>query len=366
MENNNFNSGNDRQAEINIDKEIENLKIGTKKKSNKLPVILMICVLAIALITGILLIVLKTNDVASNPVANQTTTQANDPAMEEFYSSAMEEVITDESGSEISREEYITQIQQQIQDATTVLNQYVGSHSPNHIVEITTNENKTNNNSANNNSTNNNTSNENTPQAENTTVSAEMTTVSAETLNKTDLLVKAFFNKKFFLKGALYSGGTGDPIHMAMDGDNFEVLTNIDGTELSFLRLDKKMYIKRAATKQYVSLTTAFFKLLGMDPESLTFDFGDVDYDKIKNTAKISNVKINNNPGICYTFKNDTQSFKFYFEKEELRQIVIYDNSGTVVSEFSIDYFSETIPADQLTVEGYKKTGIGTLFADLM
>lgn len=365
MENNNFSSNNDRQSEINIDREIENLRNKSVNKSNKLPVILMICVLIIALVTGVLLIVLKTND-TSTPADNQTTTQVNDPAMEEFYSSALEEVITDESGSEISRDEYITQIQQQIQDATTVLNQYVGSHSPNHIVEITTNENKTNNNSANNNTSNNNTSDGNTPQAENTTVSAEMTTVSAETLSKTDLLVKAFFNKKFFLKGALYSGGTGDPIHMAMDGDNFEVLTNIDGTELSFLRLNKKMYIKRSATKQYVSLTTAFFKLLGMDPESLTFDFGDVDYDNIKSTAKISNVMINNKPGICYTFKNNDQSFKFYFENDELRQIVIYDNSGNVVSEFAIDYFSETIPADQLTVDGYKKTGIGTLFADLM
>lgn len=329
MENNNFNSNN-RQPDFNNYNEIEIVENNAENKSNKLPIILMVCVLAIALITGVLLVVLKTKE-ASAPVVNQTTTQASDPLFEEFYSNALAEVITDESGSEISREEYITQVQQQIQDATTVLNQYVGSESPNNIEG-----------------------------------SSEENTVNAETLGNTDTLIKAFFNKTFFLKGALYSGDSGDPIHMAMNGDDFEVLTNIDGTELSFLRIDGKMYIKRTATMQYIPLTTAFFKLLGIDPDTMTFDFGEVNYDSIKDSAVISNVTINKKPGICYSFKNNDQSFKFFFEEDDLKQIVIYNEDGSVASEFSIDYFSATIPDDQLTIEGYKKTGIGTIFADLM
>ena len=396
MENNNFNANNYNQS----DNEIEIVEIDQKNKNNRLPIILMVCVLAIALITGVLLVVLKTKDVTLTPTVNQTTTtQASDPLFEEFYSNALAEVITDESGSEISREEYITMIQQQIQDATTILNQHVGSQSPNEIEENTTKTHELNQDAGNQNSdkiendttkaNSNNSSlsatttvlnqhvgSQNPNKIEddttktnvnaNNTSQTETTTISPETLSKTDSLIKAFFNKTFFLKGALYSGGSGDPIHMAMNGDDFEVLTNIDGTELSFLRLNKKMYIKRAATKQYVSLTTAFFKLLGMDPDTLTFDMGDVNYDAIKNTAVISNVTINKKPGICYSFKNNDQSFKFYFENEDLRQIVIYDNNGSVTSEFSVDYFSATIPEDQLTIEGYKKTGIGTLFADLM
>ena len=337
MENDNFNKNeNQSQTDFNINENIEIVETAPENKNNKVIIILIICVLAIALISGILLIIFKNNEPSKEP----ETTSKNDivyeenPFMEEFYSNLLEETITDTNGNEISREEYVTQLQQQIQEATTVLSQNVGNQSPNQIIENTT--------------------------TENTTSAAPVTN------SKIDEQIEAFFNRTFFLKGALYTNGVGDPIYISMDGSNFEILTNIDGTELSLLRIDGTMYIKRSATKQYVELTESFFEMMELNPEAMTFNFGDVNYNDIKEKATITDITINGNPGKCYIFKNQEKSFKFYYENDSLKQIEIYELDGTLASEFSIDLFTTSIPGDQLSLKGYTKTGLGTIFADLM
>ena len=341
MENNNFeNKPENQQVDFSVNDTITVVDVKTENKNNKLPIILIICVLAIALVSGIVLFVLKSQDAGKTPDSietESTTEDANNELFDEFYNEVLQEVITDTNGNEISREEYITQIQQQIQEATTVLSQFVGTASPNQIVENTTSASQT-----------------------------ETTTANTQNTAKAESQIKAFFNRSFYLRGALYSGGTGDPICMSMDGANFDVLTNLDGTELSFLKINDTMYIKRSATKQYVELNESFFDMLGVDPGMMNFDFGNASYDTIKNNLKTASVTINGNPGLCYSYKSDTQSFKFYAENGELRQIEIYDADGAIVSEFAIDYFSESIPGDQLTLKGYEKTGMGTMFADLM
>ena len=342
MENNNFDNTPDNQQQANFSTNdiITVVDVKTENKNNKLPIILIICVLAIALISGIVLFVLKSQEPEKTPetiVTEGSTAHESYDAFDEFYSEVLQESITDANGNEISREEYLTQIQQQLQEATTVLSQFVGNASPNEIVENTTNASQT-----------------------------ETTTADTQHTVKAEAQIKAFFNRSFYLRGALYTGGTGDPICMSMDGDNFDILTNLDGTELSFLKIGDTMFIKRSATKQYVELNESFFDMLGIEPGMMNFDFGNVSYDSIKNNIKTANVTINGNPGLCYSYKNDTQSFKFYAENGELRQIEIYDADGVRTSEFAIDYFSESIPGDQLSLKGYEKTGMATMFADLM
>ncbi len=342
MENNIFENvpENQHQADFSANDIITVVDVKTENKNNKLPIILIICVLAIALISGIVLFVLKSQEPEKSPettVTEESTIQESNDMFDEFYNEVLQEVITDTNGNEISREEYLTQIQQQLQEATTVLSQFVGSASPNEIVENTTNSSQT-----------------------------ETTTANTQHTAKAETQIKAFFDRSFYLRGALYTNGTGDPICMSMDGDNFEVLTNLDGTELSFLKVSDILYIKRSATKQYVELNESFFDMLGVDPGMMNFDFGNASYDSIKNKIKTTDVTINGNPGLCYSYKSDTQSFKFFAENGELRQIEIYATDGTLTSEFAIDYFSESIPGDQLTLKGYEKTGMGTMFADLM
>lgn len=317
-----------------------------EKKGNKLPIIIIICVLAVALLAGITLYIAKSidKDNGNTPdVESSTDEYDNTPdKLEEFLSEAMQEKITNEHGSEISREEYVTLLQQQIAEATTILEQNVGSTSPNRIEEKPTSANTTTGNS----------------QSEPTT--------NKKQNKKVDAQIKAFFNRSFYIQGAFYSGNTGDPLYMSMDGENFEVLTNLEGTELSFLKIGDTMYLKRPAVRQYAELTQSFFDVLGMDPGMMQFNFGNTKYDDVKDKFSVSDITINGKPGVCYYYKNSEQAFKFYATNDELKQIEIYNADGTIASQFAIDYFSESIPGDQLTLKGYEKTGMGTLFADLM
>lgn len=316
------------------------------KKGNRLPIIIIICVLAVALLAGIVLYIAKSIDKDNgNTPAVESSTEEYDytpDKLEEFLSEAMQEKITNENGSELSRKEYVTLLQQQIAEATTILEQNVGSTSPNRIEEKPTSANTTTGNS----------------QTEPTT--------NKNQNKKVDAQIKAFFNRSFYIQGAFYSGNTGDPLYMSMNGENFEVLTNLEGTELSFMKIGDTMYLKRPAVHQYAELTQSFFDALGMDPGMMQFNFGDTKYDDVKDKFSVSDITINGNPGVCYYYKNSEQAFKFYATNDELKQIEIYDADGTIASQFAIDYFSESIPGDQLTLKGYEKTGMGTLFADLM
>lgn len=347
MENNNNNTP-ENQNDVNFETydEFSVVESTSEKKDNKLPIIITICVLVVALLAGIALYIAKSIDKDSEtpPVAEGSTEEHSEEPdkLEEFLNQAMQEKITNENGSEISREEYLTLLQQQLVEATTILQQNVGSTSPHQIEEKTT-------------------------AAGTTSANSQTETTTSKQQNaKVDAQIKAFFNRSFYIQGAFYSGNTGDPLYMSLDGNNFEMLTNLDGTEISFLKLGDTMYLKRPAVRQYTELTKTFFDALGIDQDMMNFDFGNTNYDDIKNKFQVYDVTINGNPGMCYYYKNTEQTFKFYAENDELRQIEIYDADGNIVQQFAIDYFSESIPGDQLTLKGYEKTGMGTLFADLM
>ena len=323
----------------------ENITVVEAKKDNgnkKLPIIIAICILVVALIAGILIFALgdKDDEPEILPEAEISTDTETNP-YQELIDSALSETITDTEGNTVNRDDYVEQLQQQLEAATTQLNQYVGSESPNQIVE-------------------------NTTTAQSGAVQ-ETTTANVQQVNKAEAQIKAFFDRKCYIQGALYDGRTGDPLAISFDGDNFEALTNLDGIEISMMKLDGAMYIKRPALNQYVEFTDSVMKFMGLESDDFNFSFGNTSYESMKSKLKKTyDVTINGKPGVCYLYEGDTQQYRFYSEDGELRQIEIYDNEGELVSQISVSFFSTSIPADQLTLKGYTKTGLGTIFADVL
>lgn len=334
MENNNNN--------INFSAD-ENIVVVEAKKDNngkKLPIIIAICLLAAALIAGILIFALgdKGDEPEKLPDAEISTEAATNP-FQDLIDSALSESITDTEGNTINREDYVEQLQQQLEAATTQLNQYVGTESPNEIVENTTS----------------------------ADTQQEETTANIQQVDKAEAQIRAFFDRKCYIQGALYSGNTGDPLSISFDGDNFEALTNLDGIEVSMMKLDGVMYIKRPALGQYVEFTDSIMQFMGFKEGELDFSFGETSYDSMKSKLKKTyDVTINGKPGVCYLYESETQQFRFYSADGELRQIEIYDATHELVSQISVSFFSTSIPADQLTLKGYTKTGLGTIFADVL
>lgn len=370
MENNNLNNTpENNNVHFNTEEKISIVESAPANEgSKKLPLIMGISVVLVALIAGIIVFVMQAiekNEPADSGVVVEASTDEEN-ALDEFYQQILEEKITDVDGNEISREEYITQIQQQIQEATTILTQQVGVTSPHQIIINTTTSPETT--VVTNSNSSGNTEATTSQKTENTTAQkTEPVTANKQQTEKAEAQIKAFLNRSCYIEGALYSDNTGDPLSMAFDGDNFEVLTNIDGTEISLMNLDGVMYMKRPALNQYVELTESVLSTLGMDINEFNFGFATTDYDSMKSKLRgVYDATINGNPGVCYEYETTEQIFKFYSEDGNLRQIEIYDLDGKLYSQIAITYFSESIPGNQITLKGCSKTSFGTMFADLL
>ena len=312
------------------------------KKKNNLPVIIAACLLAVVVVIAVVLFFVKSADTKK---PDNTESQSQEDSgnhyhnpYEDLFNEALTEVITDAQGNVIDREEYIEDIKQQVQEATTTLSNDVGTESPNQIVE-------------------------NTTQAVGNGTQAE----NKEQVDKAKAQINAFFERSCYIQGAMYSGGTGDPLAMSFNGDEFEILTNLDGTEVSIMRVAGVMYIKRPATKQYVELTDSAMDMLGLDPEMFNLSIGGADFTDMESKLYATyDITVNGEKGVCHEYVNSGQTFKFYSVDGQLKQIDTCDESGEVVSQIMVSYFSESIPGDQMTLKGYEKSSITALFADML
>lgn len=311
-----------------------------KKKNNKLPVIIAAAVLLIAIICGVVWFVVGSGDgtSAGEEISTEDHEHDYESALLKYIEDNIDEEMTDEEGQSISREEYISKVQSVVSEATTTVSENVGSVNPNIIVENTTAP------------VTQGTKTENTAQAE-----------------KAEENIKAFFNRTCYIKGAMYGGGEGNALIMSMDGNNFEALTNLEGTEVSILNLDGTLYIKRPATKQYLEMTDAVMDLVGIEADDFSMNFGTADYSVMKEKFVGSyDVAFNGADGICHEYKNGDQIFRFYSVDGALKEIDICDSDGNSETQLVIDHFSTAIPGDQLTLKGYTASSITVIFADLM
>lgn len=312
------------------------------KKKNNLPVIIAACVLAVVVILAVVLFFVKSAD-TKKPDNTESQSQEDSGnhyhnSYEDLFNEALTEVITDVQGNVIDREEYIENIKQQVQEATTTLSNDVGTESPNQIVENTTQ-----------------------------TVGNGTQAEDKEQVDKAKAQIHAFFERSCYIQGAMYSGGTGDPLAMSFNGDEFEILTNLDGTEVSIMRVAGVMYIKRPATKQYVELTDSAMDMLGLDPEMFNLSIGGADFTDMESKLYATyDITVNGEKGVCHEYVNSGQTFKFYSVDGQLKQIDTCNESGEMVSQIMITYFSEAIPGDQMTLKGYEKSSITALFADML
>lgn len=324
--------------------------VGKTKDSgkSKLPVIIVACVLALAIIVGCVIYFAnsgnkddKGNNGGDISEMDSDRNHYNDSDFMDFINEAMKEDITDENGDVISREEYISKVQQQVQEATTTLSADVGSKSP-HDIEI--------------------------EAAENGVVPEGTEAKDKDQVELAEPLVKAFFDRTCYLQGALYADNKGDSVAIAFDGDNVEVYTNLDGTEISILRLGGKTYIKRLATKQYLEFTDSLMNMMGISTEDFSFSFNTAkSYDDVKSKlVSTYDITLDGEKGVCLEYKTDSRIFRFYAVGGQLKQLDICNETGMIDSQLLINYFSTAIPADQLTLKGYTESTIGAIFADLM
>lgn len=326
---------------FDVENTVEVVSADSAKKKNKLPVIIAAAVLLVAIVCGIVWFVAGGNDNSDESVGEETSAEETSDSFSELFwhiESNIEEDLTDEEGQSISREEYISKVQAIVSEATTSVSENVGSYNPNTIVENTT-----------------------------AAITQGVQAQDTQQVEKAENAIKAFFNRSCYIKGAMYGGGEGNSLVMSMDGSNFEILTNLEGTEVAILSLDDVLYIKRPATKQYLEMTETVMDLIGINASDFSMDFGSANYETMQEKlVGTYDITINGEDGVCHEYKNEDQIYKFYTVDGSLKEIDICNSEGTADTQLVIDYFSESIPGDQLTLKGYTASSVTVIFADLM
>ncbi|MBQ8210059.1 MAG: hypothetical protein IJZ35_05710 [Clostridia bacterium] len=305
----------------------------TKNKNNKTTVIVVIAVILVAIVCGLVFFFVQKD---SDGTADTETTTSSDSidyeALEDAFNA---ESFTNEEGQSISSEEYKDYIQNIASEATTLLNENTANANPHSIVEKTT------------------VANEN---------SNENQTEPGYDKAACEALIKSYLDRSCYLEGSL----DNEPIAVAFDGDNFEMLTSLEGMEVSLVKLDGKLYFKRTALMQYAQLTDAVMQTFGLSIDMLNFDFGDKTYEDMKNhLTSVKPVIIDGKDGVCFRYDKNGGFFNFYFADDELVQVDIGEGTE-ITSQFVISYFTASIPGDMLSLKGYKETGFMTMFADYM
>lgn len=330
----------ENENDVNFSAEQNIVPVAAAETKNKnLPTIIIICVLVLAIAIGSIIYFVKSNNSPLNGSEHSTDDDSWDEQqlLDYFNSQISAEDLTDADGASISKEEYLALFRKKLQEATTTLNADMGKKSP---LKIT----------------------------ENTTAPITQGVTAANTANndKAQTQIKAFFNLSFHFTGAMYSGNEGNPMKISFDGSDMEVLTNLDGVELSILSLDGKLYFKRPATKQYAALTEEFCKIVGFSTDNIVLNFGNTSYEDMqKKFVGSYDVTVDGKEGVCYQYANTDRVFKFYTVDGEIKQIHMTDANNTAETVFYISSFSPSIPADQLTLKGYTEANMMVMFADV-
>lgn len=208
-----------------------------------------------------------------------------------------------------------------------------------------------------------------TKQYETTTKYIETTTVvttkAAQQSNKALADISAFFSGKYYLDGSMISDGEKSPFEIAMNGNDFQVYSELDGTDISIMSLGGKLYMLNPDSKKYAELNAAFRSIVGINEEDFKFEFSTIKFDGSKPT-EVKKATYKGSPAVCYVYKGADNHLEFICVNDEIVQFAVFDAAGAAKTALEIEEFSAQIPSNMLNFKGYNKTNIVSFMKDLM
>ena len=193
-----------------------------------------------------------------------------------------------------------------------------------------------------------------------TVVTTEKTDSSDNALN----IIASFFDGKYYFDGEMISNGEKMPLEIAMNGADFQVFSEMEGKDISFMNLDSKIYIINPDTKKYTEITPAFQKVIGIDASQFSFEFNNVNFDA-KNPESVTKAEYNGQNAVCYTYRNPKCRMEFISVDDEIVQMTLFENEEAKNVLIADEFISE-IPDDMLNFKGYSKTNMISFMKSLM
>lgn len=191
------------------------------------------------------------------------------------------------------------------------------------------------------------------------------TNTPAQSSNNATKVISAFFNGKYYLDGSMISDSEKTPMEIAMNGADFEVFSEMEGTDIAVLNLGGKLYLLNPETKKYAEINSAVKKMMGMDEDAFEFSFNKIKFDP-NAPASITEATYNGKKATCYTYKNDETTIEFIAVNDEIKQMAMYDKNGKADTILIADEFTAEIPSNMLTLKGYSKQNIISFMSSMM
>ena len=191
------------------------------------------------------------------------------------------------------------------------------------------------------------------------------TTDAAEQNNDALRVIAAFFSGTFYLDGTMITGNEEMPLEIAMDGSDYEVFTEMDGSDIAIMNLGGKIYLLNPANKKYMELSAAIQKMMGISDDMFTFEFTKIKFDAAS-PSSVTQATYKGSPAVCYSYRGDGNALDFITVNDEIRQLIVYNADGKAETVLETDEFSAQIPDDMLNFKGYSKTNMISFMSSMM
>lgn len=197
---------------------------------------------------------------------------------------------------------------------------------------------------------------------EQTTVKTQQSAQKSDTVLGT---IDSFFNGKYYFDGNMIQDGSSSPFEIAMDGENFIVYSEMEEMDIGILCLDGKLYLLNPAEKKYIHLSESLQKTIGIDLDSLKFEFTQAKFDGYSPSSVVEGL-YNSEPAVCYIYEEGENHLEFVTVDDEVKQISQFDQSGNAKSVLRADEFTADFSDDEISLNGYKKTNMISFMKDLI
>ena len=178
-------------------------------------------------------------------------------------------------------------------------------------------------------------------------------------------VLTSFFSGKYYMDGTMISGGEKTPLEIAMDGNDFQIYSEMDGKDIAIMNKDGDIYLMNPDTKKYTELNAAVKKMMGLETTDFSFNFNKVKFDASA-PSKVTAATHNGKSAVCYRYENKENMMDFIAVDEEIVQMILYNSERNPDTVVDIDEFTAGYPEDMLTFKGYSKTNMISFISSLM
>lgn len=197
----------------------------------------------------------------------------------------------------------------------------------------------------------------------------EATTVKTGTpsapSDKATKVIAAFFDGQYYFDGEMISPDGKMPFEIAMKGSDYQVFTEISGSDVCIMNKGGKLYLMNPSNKKYAELNAAIKKMMGITDDMSTFEFTKVKFNADSPTS-VTSATYKGKSAICYEYRDSSTRLEFIAVNGDVKQMIMYGSSGSADTILDADEFTAEIPDEMFNFKGYSKTNILSFVSSLM